>query len=52
MADGSVRFVSENIQHTATAWNANRPYVMANGQPYGLYQRLFSIGDGLPIGAF
>jgi prepilin-type N-terminal cleavage/methylation domain-containing protein/prepilin-type processing-associated H-X9-DG protein len=46
MADGSARFISENIQHTATAWNANRPYVTSRGDPYGLYQRLFSIADG------
>jgi prepilin-type N-terminal cleavage/methylation domain-containing protein/prepilin-type processing-associated H-X9-DG protein len=49
MADGSVRLISENIQHTATAWNANRPYMTNKKQPYGLYQRLFSIGDGLQV---
>jgi prepilin-type N-terminal cleavage/methylation domain-containing protein len=49
MADGSVRFISDNIQHTATAWNANRIYTTNKGQPYGLYQRLYSIADGLPI---
>jgi prepilin-type N-terminal cleavage/methylation domain-containing protein/prepilin-type processing-associated H-X9-DG protein len=48
-ADGSVRFVTENIQHTATAWNVKRPYATAKGQPYGMYQRLFSIGDGYQI---
>jgi prepilin-type N-terminal cleavage/methylation domain-containing protein len=52
MADGSVRFVSQNIQHTATAWNANQPFSTPQGQPYGLYQRLFSIWDGHPITEF
>jgi prepilin-type N-terminal cleavage/methylation domain-containing protein/prepilin-type processing-associated H-X9-DG protein len=52
MADGSVRFVSENIQHTATAWNANQIFTTPQGQPYGLYQRLFSIWDGLPLSEF
>jgi prepilin-type N-terminal cleavage/methylation domain-containing protein/prepilin-type processing-associated H-X9-DG protein len=40
MADGSVQFISENIEHTGTDYN-NRP----NG-PYGLYQRLGAIADG------
>jgi prepilin-type processing-associated H-X9-DG protein len=48
-ADGSVHFVSENIQHTATEWNVDHPYATDKGQPYGMYQRLFSIGDGLQI---
>lgn len=52
LADGSVRFVSENIQHTATAWNANQVFSTPQGQPYGLYQRLFSIWDGHPISEF
>lgn len=52
MGDGAVRFVSENIQHTATAYNANRVFATPQGQPYGLYQRLFSIWDGHPMGEF
>ena len=53
LGDGSVRFVSQNIQHTATAWiDANHPYMTAQGQPYGLYQRLFSIADGLQMAEF
>jgi prepilin-type processing-associated H-X9-DG protein len=51
-ADGSVHFISENIQHTATAWNAKRAYKKANGQPYGIYQRLFSIADGFQTDQF
>jgi hypothetical protein len=50
--DGYARFVSENIQHTATAWNANRPFLTPQGQPYGMYQRLFSIADGLQMTEF
>jgi len=50
LADGSVRFVNQNIQHTATAWISDaKAYQTAQGQPYGLYQRLFSISDGLPM---
>lgn len=50
MADGSVRFVSENIQHTAFAWNVNDPYNRSqNGAKYGVYQRLFSRNDGLSM---
>jgi prepilin-type processing-associated H-X9-DG protein len=50
LADGSVRFVSQNIQHTATAWvNENQKFMTPQGQPYGLYQRLFSVWDGHPM---
>jgi len=52
LADGSVRFVSENIQHTATAWNASQVFSTPQGQPYGLYQRLFSTHDGHPTENF
>jgi prepilin-type N-terminal cleavage/methylation domain-containing protein len=53
LADGSVRFVSQNIQHTATGWiDNNHPYMTAQGQPYGLYQRLFSTADGLQMAEF
>lgn len=52
LADGSARFISQNVQHTATAWNVNRPYTTPQGAPYGMYQRLFSIADGLPIADF
>jgi prepilin-type N-terminal cleavage/methylation domain-containing protein len=53
LADGSVRFVSQNIQHTATGWiDNNHPYITVQGQPYGLYQRLFSISDGLQMAEF
>ena len=46
----SVRFVNQNIQHTATAWISEaKAYQTAQGQPYGLYQRLFSISDGHPM---
>lgn len=53
LADGSVRFVSENIQHTATAWvNDAQAFATPAGVGYGLYQRLFSIADGLSIGDY
>ncbi len=50
LRDGSVRFVSENIQNTRLQWDANNPYDRNNGGVgYGLYQRLFSIADGLVV---
>jgi prepilin-type N-terminal cleavage/methylation domain-containing protein/prepilin-type processing-associated H-X9-DG protein len=52
LADGSVRLISETIQHTASAWNANRVYMHNANTPYGLYQRLFSISDGLQMAEF
>jgi prepilin-type processing-associated H-X9-DG protein len=53
MADGSVRFVSENVQHTGRAFLATDMYDRANGGAgYGLYQRLFSKDDGLPLADF
>jgi prepilin-type N-terminal cleavage/methylation domain-containing protein/prepilin-type processing-associated H-X9-DG protein len=54
MGDGSVRFVSENIQHTQTAWIdvANAFDKPNGGRGYGLYQRLFSLNDRLPISDF
>lgn len=53
MADGSVRFVSNNLNHTATAWvNNASAYKQPNGSPYGTYQRLFSVADGLVISGF
>lgn len=46
-ADGSVHFISENIDHSQTAFNANWPYLRAaGGAPFGTYQRMFSVGDG------
>ena len=49
LLDGSVRLFSETIQHTATPWidNANAFDQPNNGIGYGLYQRLFSVQDGL-----
>jgi hypothetical protein len=51
--DGTVRFISENIQHTSFLWAANNPYDRTNnGTGYGVYQRLFSRADGLPLSQF
>ncbi len=59
MADGSVRFVSENINHTGRLWaqrntpNTGDPFdFQRGGQGYGLYQRLWSIADGIVLGEF
>ena len=49
MADGAVRFVSENIEHTGTNWTAAPDNT--NG-PYGTYQRLSAISDGQVVGEF
>ncbi len=55
-ADGSVQFISENINHTGRKWKsstASDPYDIANGGAgFGLQQRLFSRSDGLVIDAF
>lgn len=46
--DGSVKFISDTIQHTATAWNSGNPFDRNNGGAnYGVYQRMFSIEDKL-----
>lgn len=47
LADGSVRFVSENIDHSNTDYTAAR----LNG-PYGLYQRLGGMNDGQIVGDY
>jgi prepilin-type N-terminal cleavage/methylation domain-containing protein/prepilin-type processing-associated H-X9-DG protein len=51
--DGSVRFVSENIQHTECLWSAANPYDRnGNYAAYGLYQRISSRADGAVVGDF
>ena len=45
MGDGSVRFVSENIDHSQSNYTA----ATVNG-PFGLYQRLAAINDGQVVG--
>jgi prepilin-type processing-associated H-X9-DG protein len=56
LCDGSVRFISEEIDHSARQWTSatmNDPYDRANGGAgYGTYQRLFSRNDGCPVGEF
>lgn len=47
LGDGSVRFLSENIEHTNTNYSA----AIING-PYGLYQQLAAINDGQVTGDF
>ena len=49
LCDGSVRFVSENIDHTATPLGAGA--INLNG-PFGTYQRLAAINDGQPVSEF
>ncbi|HVJ85778.1 MAG TPA: DUF1559 domain-containing protein [Caulifigura sp.] len=50
ISDGSVRFVSENIQHSELPWQPNNPYDRNNNYAgYGLYQRLSSRADGAVI---
>ncbi|MCA9190261.1 MAG: DUF1559 domain-containing protein [Planctomycetales bacterium] len=46
--DGSVHFLSDNIDHTSTPWinNAAAFRQSAGGPFYGTYQRLFSAQDG------
>ncbi len=52
--DGSVHFISENIDHTASGYFAAAPYMQGsaaprNTQPFGTYQRLFAVADGLVV---
>jgi type II secretory pathway pseudopilin PulG len=53
LADGSVRFISENIAHTNTNFvdAASLSGVGSNGV-FGVYQRLGGISDGQTISAF
>lgn len=46
MADGSVRYINENIAHTETNFVASPSNVTG---PYGLYQRLAGINDTQPV---
>lgn len=61
--DGSVRFVSENIDHTGSDWVVVTPEEGMDGTgnsilgavwngPYGLYQRLAVMDDGQVVGEF
>ncbi len=66
MADGAVRFISENIQHTSRCWiqpNPNwAPCTFAvrfdretpanQAQQFGLYQRLAARNDNQVVGEF
>ena len=67
LADGAVRFISENIQHTFRCWdgvavtNGNNPNCASYPRfdqdsnaalTLGLYQRLFARNDNQPIGEF
>lgn len=52
--DGSVHFISENIDHTASAYFSAFPYMQGstaprNALPFGTYQRLFAVADGLTV---
>ncbi|QDT55261.1 Type II secretion system protein G precursor [Caulifigura coniformis] len=49
LCDGSVRFISENVDHSGTSIGNNQQFL--NG-PYGTYQRLGAIADGQPVGEF
>ncbi|MFO1064462.1 MAG: DUF1559 domain-containing protein [Pirellulales bacterium] len=44
--DGSVRFISDSIEHTNT--NFTDPGITASG-PFGLYQRIATINDGAEV---
>jgi prepilin-type N-terminal cleavage/methylation domain-containing protein len=49
MSDGAVRFISENINHTATNFVASPSNL---GGPYGTWQQLAAINDGQVVGDF
>ncbi|TWT58592.1 putative major pilin subunit [Thalassoglobus neptunius] len=57
--DGTVRFLSENIEHTATPWiNLNSAFRTVdiasnpNAPFFGTYQKLFARNDGAVLGEF
>jgi prepilin-type N-terminal cleavage/methylation domain-containing protein len=52
LGDGSVRFISENIEHTATPYGNGTTTGFSGGAYLGLYQRLFARDDGLTLGEF
>jgi prepilin-type N-terminal cleavage/methylation domain-containing protein len=56
LCDGSVRFVSEAIDHSQREWTSSTmhdPFDRAHaGRGYGTYQRLHSRNDGLTVGEF
>jgi prepilin-type N-terminal cleavage/methylation domain-containing protein len=53
LCDGSVRFISENIDASARPHNPSDPFDRANGGTnYRVWQRLFSRNDRLTIGEF
>jgi prepilin-type N-terminal cleavage/methylation domain-containing protein/prepilin-type processing-associated H-X9-DG protein len=56
MCDGSVRFISENIDNSSRQWTVatmSDPFDQVNGGAgYRTYQRLFSRNDGLPTDEF
>ncbi len=52
--DGSVRFLSNNIDHSQSGYFAAAPFMRGstapnNTTPFGIYQRLFAVADGLVI---
>ena len=51
LGDGSVRFISENINNTVAPWGGPNGY-QANPRNIGTYQRLGAINDGLVVGEF
>ena len=48
LVDGSTRFISDSIEHNQVSFGD----FVSNGTPRGLYQRLFSRNDGLPLDDF
>jgi prepilin-type N-terminal cleavage/methylation domain-containing protein len=67
MADGAVRFISENINHTSRCWQQDNSGACSGVNPcslprfdqdpnpaltFGTYQRLAGRNDALPIGEF
>jgi hypothetical protein len=52
--DGSVHFISESIDHTQSRWFSAAPFMQGssvplNTLPFGTYQRLYAVSDGLVI---
>lgn len=53
LGDGTVRFLSQNIQHTGLLYVSSNPFDQQNkGKGFGVYQRLHARDDGLTVGDF
>ena len=51
LCDGSVRFISENIDHSETTWDGSVPLATLTAD-FGTWQKLWARNDGQVVGEF